>query len=349
LALSARGKFLVFLLAAILIGGGAAGYFFAVGGEGPGPLGLFDGKDEPPAKCPLTGLDPDGEVPNRPALAIKVENIQEARPQAGLETADVVYEQPVEGGITRFKAVYQCRDADRVGPVRSGRLVDPLLLTPLGSEGQGNAPLFGYAGGVQQVIDAVNAAGIVDVNYQIAVDAYHRDPPPRLAPHNLFTSTGELRDAAGNPSGAANALFTYTDGPIRGKGATSVHVPFSESADVFWSWNAGDGVYLRSHGTTPHTLESGAQVRARNVIVQVVETRCSGIVDVNGVCSPDVTVIGSGRAIVFTNGKVIEGTWTRSSEGDRTVFTDKRGREIGLRAGVTWVELLPTDRTPSFQ
>src|SRR5205823_398942 len=81
----------------------------------------------PPPTCPLTGVQ-GGSVPNRPALAIKVENAPESRPPVGLDAADVIYEEPVEGGITRFVVVYQCHDAARVEPVRSVRQADPYLV-----------------------------------------------------------------------------------------------------------------------------------------------------------------------------------------------------------------------------
>src|SRR5216117_2478023 len=80
----------------------------------PGVSPVAEKKSRPPT-CPLTRVAPHHRIPDRPALAIKVENLPEARPQAGLEKADVVYEEPVEGGITRFIVVYQCQDADRVG------------------------------------------------------------------------------------------------------------------------------------------------------------------------------------------------------------------------------------------
>ena len=111
----------------------------------------------PPPVCPLTGLPPKaGTVPNRPALAVKVENIPAVRPQTGLSFADLIYEEPVEGGITRFIVIYQCRDATRIQPIRSGRLTDPDVLVQLGK------PIFAYAGGVTQVFKKVRRAGLID-------------------------------------------------------------------------------------------------------------------------------------------------------------------------------------------
>jgi hypothetical protein len=156
------------LIAALLVGGGAAavlalggkaGTPSATGNPSSGPSGSpsTSAPPPPPPICPLTGVQlATGTVPQRPALAIKVENLPAARPQTGLSWADIVYEEPVEGGITRFIAVYQCQDASRVEPVRSARMTDINVLVQFGK------PLFGYAGGVPKVVNAVRAAGIHD-------------------------------------------------------------------------------------------------------------------------------------------------------------------------------------------
>ena len=159
----------------------------------------------PPPVCPLSGVR--SQVPQRPALAVKVENLPAARPQTGLSWADIVYEEPVEAGITRFIAIYQCRDASRIEPVRSARFTDIDVLKQFGT------PLFGYAGGVPQVIRAVRSAGITDINFTTAraSKAYRRDPN-RSAPHNLYTSTNELYAAAKGlfQPEAPKPLFTFT-------------------------------------------------------------------------------------------------------------------------------------------
>ena len=284
-------------------------------------------------------------MPQRPALAIKVENLPAARPQTGLSWADIVYEEPVEGGITRFIAVYQCQDAARVEPVRSARLTDVNVLVQFGK------PLFGYAGGVPKVVNAVRAAGIHDVNYTTAraIEAYHRDTN-RLAPHNLYTSTKALY-AAGKglfQPVAPDPIFTYGKSPKGAKKVTSVHVPFSSSSDVFWKWSSEKKVWLRFHGDVPHVSSDGTQFSAKNVIVQLVKTELTDVTDANGMPSPLAITVGTGKAYVFRNGKVIQGTWVRESADQITRFLDTKGKEIKLNPGNTWVELLPKDKTVSF-
>ncbi len=291
----------------------------------------------PPPTCPLTGeLAPHGKVPHRPALAIKVENAPEARPQTGLDGADIVVEEPVEGGYTRFIAIYQCGEAKRVGPVRSGRLTDPDVLVQLGK------PVIGYAGGVTAVYNAIARAGLDDVNFLKAADAYTRDPS-RPEPHNLYTTTEALWKAGASKQGAPRPIFAYSpELQQKARRASTVHLPFSSTSDVYWAWSRKQGVWLRSHGTVPHTLTDGSQVAATNVVVMEVEVRPGRIIDAAGNPSPEVTLTGSGRAYVLRDGRMIVGRWERPTLRDVTKLVAKDGSRIALAPGTTWVELLPS-------
>lgn len=343
----AVGGVLVFLL---VVGVAVVGVLYLGGRSGVGPLadehstGASPGAPgysapPPPTQCPLTARKPHGHaVPNRPALAVKIENVPAARPQTGLSWADIVYEEPVEANITRFIAVYQCDDAERIEPVRSGRLTDPDILVQFGR------PVFGYAGGVAEVYRKVAAAGLIDVNFNKpnAAAAYHRDPA-RLAPHNLYTSTHELYAAAHTTAGAPSPVFTYSARvPSSARPVNGIHVPFSSYSDVIWKWSASTGRWLRFHGAYPHTLSDGTQVSATNVVVQVVRVFNTDIHDVNGVVSPEVVATGSGPCYVLRNGRLITGTWKRASLHDVTKFYDASGAAIPLMPGKTWVELAPT-------
>jgi hypothetical protein len=292
--------------------------------------------DPPPATCPLTGTNaPKGAIPPRPALAIKVENHPLARPQAGLNDADIVYEEPVEGGLTRFIAVFQCSSSARVGPVRSGRTTDPNVLRQFGPA------IFGYAGGVPIVKREVPRAGLTDVNYIIAPSAYTRDPA-RAAPHNLYTSTVALRKAAASDAGAPSPVFSYSlELSQKSRRAREVHLPFSGYSDVYWRWSARSSAWLRWHGTVPHTVEGDEQVSATNIVVQVVGVSASSIIDAAGNPSPEVDLVGTGKAYVFRDGRVITGRWERPTLDDLTRFVTRDGVEVALAPGRTWVELLP--------
>ncbi|MDP8955606.1 MAG: DUF3048 domain-containing protein [Actinomycetota bacterium] len=306
------------------------------GGEPPGQQRA----DEPPPVCPLTGVKPArGTVPDRPALAVKVENLPEVRPQTGLSFADIIYEEPVEGGITRFIVIYQCRDATRIQPIRSARISDVDVLAQYGR------PLFAFAGGVKAVFDRVDRSELVNINYNVpeAADAYHRDPN-EAAPHNLYSSTTELYGAAKDEKGAPNPIFKYSEQPpTTGRQVGTLHIPFSSFSDVYWRWDQPRNAYLRSHGDEPHTYSDGNQVAATNVVVQVVKVVLSNIVDAAGNRSPEVVSTGSGRAYILRGGRMTVGTWRRPTVDDVTKFYNRNGDEVSLLPGVTWVELVPSD------
>jgi len=341
LSLTRRGKVTAAAATVVVLALAAVGYFAIFPSRAPAfvqdAMSRVGLAEPPPPSCPLTGQPaPHGEVPARPALAIKVENLPDARPQAGLDRADVVYEEPVEGGITRFIVVYQCHDAARVGPVRSGRTTDPKVLVQFGR------PVMGYAGGQAPVVRAIDRAGRIDETYNIAISAYPRDET-RPAPHNLYTSTRSLWKAAKATEGAPHPVFSYDPevaGPSRK--ARTVHLPFSSYSDVYWTWSRRERAWLRSHGTVPHVLEDGTQVRAANVVVMQVQVRTGPIVDAAGNHSPEVELTGSGKAYVFRDGRMIVGRWERARLKDVTTFVTKAGTEIALAPGVTWVELLPS-------
>ena len=147
----------------------------------------------PPILAPLTGL-PVSTLIARPALVVKIDNHPKARPQWGLNQADVVYEENVEM-LTRFAAVFHTNDSDPVGPIRSGRKQDIDLLEPL------NAPLFVWSGGNAEVTKLVRASSLIDLSHSAANDAggYRRESS-RSAPHNLIADTSKLWTLA--PEGA---------------------------------------------------------------------------------------------------------------------------------------------------
>lgn len=341
MSLTRRGKIAVASVTMVLVAGAALGYFVAFPQQAPAFVrtslahaGLVEAPPPPPPPCPLTGeLAPNGVVPNRPALAVKVENYPDARPQAGLQSADIVYEEPVEGGITRFIVVYQCHDVGRVGPVRSARTADPDVLAQFG------VPILAYSGGAPNVVRVVEDADLIPLDETEGGAAFARDAS-RVAPHNLYAGTKALYDVAASTDGAPAAVFTYADEIAnRSKRVSTVHLPFSPTySDVWWTWSRKGGGWLRAHGDVPHMAEEGEQVSARNVVVQVVDV----VVGPRGGITPHLSLTGSGTAYVFRDGRMITGRWERDTLRDVTRFVTKDGTEIALAPGRTWVEFLPS-------
>ena len=325
------GLTLVGVLLATACGGDGEG-----GDDGGGLLGgLFGGDD--PVTCPLTGEEPAEEaLATRRVLAVKIENSPEARPQIGLAEADVVYEQEAEGGITRFNVLYHCTNADRIGPIRSARPVDPPILQQYGD------PLFVHAGSVDAVIKRVEEAGIEMINCNFEEAVCPRDPA-HTAPHDIFTSTDALRDAGRSNGEPPVDVFTFDEEEPQGKRGRQVRLNFSPVADVTWRYRGNQDAYLRFHEEEAHDLEDGSQITAKNVVVMVVERLDTRVTDSAGNPVPSFETVGKGDLYVFRNGTVIEGTWQREDESATTELLDKQGETIALAPGNTWIELFPTD------
>jgi hypothetical protein len=344
--LTRRGKTTTLIVVAVIVAVVALGALVFMG-KAPGPIqdaiaktGLVPSPSPDPT-CPLTGAPPPGgSVPDRTALAIKVENLPEARPQSGLDKADIIFEEPVEGGITRFIVIFHCEDADRVEPVRSARTTDPLVLKQLGTVAFGYADAAGY---VQRAVEKY-AKQIDDVNWQHVPDAYHNDPA-RAAPHDLYTSTRELYEAATKRFLAPpTPLFSYGEMSGKSKRVKDVRLYFSDYSDVHWKWVGAQGIWARSHGSVKHTLDTGDQVMATNVVIQTVEVANSDHLDPAGNPVPEVTLIGGGKAYLLRDGRMYSGKWSRNSKKALTSFTTAGGQEFVLAPGKTWVELFPKDR-----
>jgi hypothetical protein len=269
-----------------------------------------------------------------------VENLPQARPQFGLSTADVVYEEPVEGGITRFIVIYQCHDASRIEPVRSGRLIDPDIVRQYGAH-----PLFAYAGAIGPVVTKVDSSSLVDVGiYRAPLSAYWRDAD-RYAPHNLVSDTAALYaagDAQHAPPTPPPPVFEYGTLPAH-SGAASVSINYLFS-DLTWTWRARPAEWVRSYaGAGLANRGEGGDITATNVVVMKVVMYPSPYVeDATGIHENELALTGSGPAMVFRNGAVVTGTWVRPSLNDDTRFINAAGHSIPLQPGVTWVELVPT-------
>ncbi len=339
MALTHRGK--------VVIGVGAAALVVVLGilaftGNAPGPIqDIVDTVAGRPSPCPLTGeLRAGGkDAPSRPVFGVKVENTDAAYPLAGLNEADVIYEELVEGGLSRFVVLYQCHDAARVGPVRSARTTDPKILLQYS-----DAPLLAYSGSAVQVTTFANNAGVESFTETSANASFTRDDS-RAMPHNLFVSVKALFRAAKQADvdfSPPDAVFTFEeDIPRPSKRTTSVSVTFSTTNTTEWSWSQGR--WIRQLAGEPMRLEDEEPIVADNIVIQEVVVTESNIVDASGAKSPSVDLTGSGRAWILRDGRRIIGRWTRASLDDATVFETKGGDEIVLAPGTTWVELIPRE------
>jgi hypothetical protein len=281
-----------------------------------------------PLVAPLTGLpDPSGAARTRPVLSIKVENTPDVRPQPGLEAADVVWNEVVEGQITRFLAMYQSRSTDVVGPIRSVRLTDPLIVWPVGG-------IFAFSGGARVPLHAIEAAPVKVVDENAAGSAMFRDRS-RSAPHNLFGHPDALWAIGGKPV-PPPPLFAYLapGQPPSGTAAASVSIAFRGRYSVGYTWDAASGTWLRSTEGRPFTSRSGARIAPQNVVVlPVVYT--GGV----GNEGSEAQLIGQGPATVLRGGSIVHGKWVRPDKARPMQLETMDGKPIRLVPGSTWVEL----------
>ncbi|HET7310440.1 MAG TPA: DUF3048 domain-containing protein [Mycobacteriales bacterium] len=314
----------------------------ACGGGSSGGKASAPPPPPPPTRCPLTGQLPSGQQDaGRPVLAVKIDNVDIARPQAGLDRADIVIEETVEGGLTRLFTVFQCDSAPSIGPVRSARTSDAALLRLFGHA------VFGFSGANPKALKPVQAtSNAVLLSYDANGSLYHRDNS-RPAPHNVFTSTQTLIDAAKKKDGSLKApspVFTYSDSvPAAAKAANGVKLRWSPDASAAWTWSGGS--WARTQNGTRDVLVNHHRVTAVNVILMRIKTKDTGIRDVVGNPSPDDVVTGSGQVWVLRDGKVITGRWKRAGIGSPMTLVDSAGKTIPLTRGRTWIELLPPNAT----
>jgi hypothetical protein len=284
-----------------------------------------------PRLSPLTGLPiPPGVDPDRPALAVKIDNHPDAAPQAGLDAADVVFEERVEG-TTRLLAVFWSGDAERVGPIRSARTSDIDLLGSLGQ------PLLAWSGGNDGVVEAVAASDAVDVGVDRLPRLYWREPG-RIAPHNLLSDTVALRASADGDTSPVQAPLAVAAGRPAPAGAAAVDGIAVDFDGVVASWirDPAAGRWLRFQRGAPHLVEGGEQLSAANVVVLEVDYTTSAA-DAD---SPEAVSVGEGLALVLSaDGGAAEVSWQRDDGHAPFTLRDAAGVEVALAPGTTWVEL----------
>lgn len=288
--------------------------------------------------APLTGLPTDDTLlAYRPAMVVKIDGHLRARPQWGIEVADIVIEEIVEG-ITRYMAIFHSAVPETVGPVRSARTQDLLIVPAL------NTPLFVWSGGNTKVTAAVRKAPLVNVSATNGwgLKGVWSRTKKRRAPHNLLAQGGAVLALAPEDAQAPQQLFSYLSvkGEPAGDLTTGAKIQMSGTR-VQWLWNDTSRRWERTVDGKAHVAESGDRVTAANVVVLEVRYRSSAA-DPN---SPEAQTTGSGTVLVLSAGRVQRGTWTRASTSERWTLRAEDGTEILLTPGQTWIELAKQGRT----
>ncbi len=307
----------------------------------------------PPDVDPLTGLKVDDvAVLDRIPIAIKVSNSPEVRPQSGLGSADLVFEHFAEGGITRFTAVFYAHDPERVGSVRSGRLIDLEIPAMYGA-------LFGYSGSSAGVKDRIRKSDlfpdyIAAPDFGVGEPYFFRVPQEGKAfEHTLFTSPALLRQLAEergiNRRPDYPRYMAFSEVPPGGGTAMTYfevnYLPGVCTAE--WSYDAASGLWLRSIAGVPHTdALTGDRISAANVILVYanhVETDILEDTWGGGHMSIEIQIWGSGPALVFRDGRMYQGYWTRADRHHMLTFTDGGGNPLPLKPGQSWFQMVPLE------
>lgn len=288
-----------------------------------------------PVLAPLTGVPVEDEtVLDRPVLALKIDNATAARPQQGLELADVVVEELVEGGGTRFIALYHSIDPGAVGPVRSGRDVDAEILPAF-------QPVFGISGAAGPTYQVLRGAGLKIYEEGQADGAFFREGS-RPRPYNLFATAERLWASADELPPAEEPWPIAERAPLGGDEIEAARFSFSHAARVAWTWDEAAGAWRRAQDGAAHTTADGEQIDARNVVIALVPVVAGGGIDAAGNSTAHIGVIGEGEAIILRDGEAYTARWRKESAEAHFTWLTAAGRALPLAPGNTWIELLPS-------
>jgi len=294
----------------------------------------------------LNGVMTDQASANRHPLGVIIENHTDARPQSGLEQADVVYETIAEGGITRFLAVFGTNQPEKVGPIRSARtyFVDWI---------HGYNGYLAHVGGNYDALDKIKADGILDLDQFRYSGPYWREKGLGVASeHTMFSSIIKLREQADKNKYATANTFTvykYKEEPTEAlPEAQNVTIKFSGNSsstyEATFAYDKLTNSYKRSQGGKPHTDRvTKNQISPKNVVTMTVDKK-STVTKINEQ-GYAMTTVGTGKARFYIDGKETIGTWKKESAASRELFYDATGTEVIFGRGQLWICVVSSDST----
>jgi hypothetical protein len=291
-------------------------------------------QEEPPKPTTeaskLTGVQISPDLNKRPITGVMIENSPDARPQAGLVDAGIVFEAIAEGGITRFLALFQEGQPEYLGPVRSVRPYYVDFLLPFDAA-------LAHAGGSAEGLAKVRNLGVKDLDHGNTGGAYRR-VSDRYAPHNLYTSMGDLDKASqqkGFTTSNSKSLPRKAEQPGQAVTARTIDLNISSVLyNVHYDYDVASNTYKRTLGGRPHVdHRSGQQLSPKVVVALVMGYSQKGIYSV-------YQTTGSGTMFVFQDGVVHQGTWKKAGEKEQFEFVDAAGKTLALNPGQTWISIV---------
>lgn len=269
-----------------------------------------------------------------PLVAVMIDNFFDSRPAVGLSKAIFVWEAPVEAGITRFLAIFPLnREVEKIGPIRSLRPYFIDWATEIGA-------VIAHCGGSPESLKKAANLGIRHIDEYANGNTFWRTWK-RVAPHNLLTSTENLKETFEERGYLPRdfGIWIFKDDAPRADRPESqeIKIDFNRPEHfVLWKYNPSKNDYTRWQNGAIHKDDVGDEIHAKNIAVQFVEIK---ILDEVG--RREIKTIGQGEALVFLDGQKIEAVWKKPSREERTIFYEKTGEEIEFNAGITWVEVMP--------
>ncbi|HWR60252.1 MAG TPA: DUF3048 domain-containing protein [Clostridia bacterium] len=303
----------------------------------PTPTPTVEPTPTPPqgSPCPLTGVPVENEedLKLRP-IAVMIDNEINARPQSGLLDAEIVYEIPVEGNITRYMAIYHHNHTDKIGPVRSARpyFIDKAL--------EFNA-VYVHCGGSPQALQDLATMKVNTLNDLKGSPCFWRSTDRKM-PHNLYTSVKLMREVMEKNkynNKTAPEYFKFSEEFFNpdGKPTTGISFSYSKNYVVGYEYDEKDKVYYRTiNNVRLKDKESGKDISTTNIIVEKTTAR---VLDKVG--RLDVETLGKNRGYYLTGGKLVEIEWSKSDRSAKTLYKDLKGNEITVNKGVTWIQVVP--------
>jgi hypothetical protein len=289
----------------------------------------------------LDGVYASPEEENLPPVAVMIDNHSDASPQAGLEKASLVYEAEVEGGYTRFMAVFATVEKiAQIGPVRSARPYFVDWAQEIGA-------VYAHCGGSPEALVAIEQRGLADLN-EMYNGQYFWRPGDRSAPHNIFTSSDNLNKFLENKK-ISNDGYPFwqfkNDTPVSSSSVDrDIVVNYkSPGLKAVWVYNKADNDYIRYSGGQPFFSAGGNLVSAKNIVIQFVPAKV-----IDDKLRLKMSHIGSGSAIICLDGLCREGDWSKSSASSRTKFSYKEAEEVSFNAGQTWIEVVRPELKVDF-
>jgi hypothetical protein len=277
----------------------------------------------------LSGLQVDPSINQRPVTGVMIENTTQARPQAGLSQASVVFEAIAEGGITRFLALFQDTSPDNVGPIRSAR---PYYAQwALGFDAG-----YAHVGGSPQALANIKEWGVRDLDQFHNAGSYHR-VSSRAAPHNVYTgidTLNQLETSKGFNTSKFTGFTRKKEAPAKAPSVKTIDLAISGPVyNVHYDYAAASNSYNRIEGGAPHIdANTNTQISPKVVVALVMPYSLES----DGYHSAYAT-IGNGTAYFFQDGTVVTGSWTKKDNKSQFVFTDASGKVVRLNPGQTWI------------